>query len=701
MPHIATRKNLARLLAPTTVAVVGANDQLGMSNNAVRPMLAAGREVILVNPRRDTVYERSVFTDLTTAVHAGVRIDAVLSLVSADRSIELIEEAATLGCAGVVIAAAGFAEAGEEGLARQQLLLDVADRTGLAVIGPNCAGFKNVPLGVNLFTGGWLKLPVSGLHTIGGVSMISQSGFLVRSAMAAAGERHLGVSIAVSSGNEAVCDLADYLAVLAEDPHTSVICLIIETIRRPSEFFTAVAAARAAGKPVIALKLGRSERSKRIMQSHTGAIADDSWVYELAFRDHGVISARDIDDLLDRAQLFVQLPSQRHQRMDRIGLITTSGGVATLATDIAEELQVVLPELQEIENWIRERVPGDTVNPHDLTGFVMSKAELMEEVFDKYAEHVDILGLGWWAGAQDEGWAATLLDPFSRVAQHHEIPFVVTPIEATSIGDWVSPWRHKNLSFARGMESFFRAVHGMNIHVSTPPYRLKEQVSPGLNRRVALPKLIDSEVGRIVGFAEAMQLLSAAGIEVAPWIVIDEGETVDSRSLGDQLVVKLADVAHRTEIGAVRVGVAHHELSEAVAEMRSIAAKHDVSPRVAVQAMISGHAEAFAGLQCQSGLGPLVLLGAGGVLIEVLHKVSGRFLPIDEQDLESLVDEVVSSVSVLRGQKPWSRVALGELVAGLNRLWLEHGDWLDSVDLNPLIITSSGVVAVDALLVAR
>ena len=88
-------------------------------------------------------------------------------------------------------------------------------------------------------------------------------------------------------------------------------------------------------------------------------------------------------------------------------------------------------------------------------------------------------------------------------------------------------------------------------------------------------------------------------------------------------------------------------------------------------------------------------------MIEVLHKVSGRFLPIDEQDLESLVDEVVSSVSVLRGQKPWSRVALGELVAGLNRLWLEHGDWLDSVDLNPLIITSSGVVAVDALLVAR
>ena len=392
-----TLANLARLLSPATVAVVGANEQLAMSNNAVLPMLEAGRDVALVNPRRDTLYGRGVHADLSSI---GSPIDAVLALVNAERSIAVVEEAAEIGCGGVVVSAAGFAEAGDAGADLQRRLLDVARRTGIAVVGPNGAGFKNVPLEVNLFTGGRLDLPVAGVATVGGVSIVSQSGFLVRSAMAAAKERALGVSIAVSSGNEAVCDLADHVGVLTGDPHTSVICLVIETVRRPAAFFAAVVGAQAAGKVVIALKLGRSERARLIMQSHTSAIADESWVYDLAFREHGVVAASDIDELLDRAQLAVQLPPERHRRIGRIGMITTSGGVAALATDLADDIDAPLPPLPEIEAWVRERVPGDTVNPLDLTGFVMTKAELMEEVFDTYAGAVDALVLGWWTGGR-------------------------------------------------------------------------------------------------------------------------------------------------------------------------------------------------------------------------------------------------------------------------------------------------------------
>jgi len=238
-----TRVNLARLLSPSTLAVVGANEKLGMSNNAVLPMLESGREVSLVNPNRDMLYGQAAFSSLTAV---GRPVDAVLALVNSERSLDVVEEAAALGCGGVVIAAAGFVEQGEQGAALQERLQSIARSSGLAIVGPNCSGFKNVPLGVNLFTGGRLDLRP------GGVAVVSQSGFLVRSAMAAAKERDLGVSIAVSSGNEAVCDLADYVAVLAADEHTSVICLVIETIRRPGEFFEAVAVARTAGKPVIA-----------------------------------------------------------------------------------------------------------------------------------------------------------------------------------------------------------------------------------------------------------------------------------------------------------------------------------------------------------------------------------------------------------------------------------------------------------------
>jgi acyl-CoA synthetase (NDP forming) len=701
------RTNLARMLNPETVAVVGASEQLGMSNNAVLPMIEAGREVALVNPRRDTLYGRDVYPDLASI---GGPVDAVLSLVNAERSIEVVEQAAAMGSGGVVIAAAGFAESGDDGIDRQRRLLAVAGRSGIAVVGPNCAGFKNVPLGVNLFTGGRLDLPLGAVASTGvssGVSVVSQSGFLARSAMAAARERALPVSIAISSGNEAVCDLADHVAVLADDPATSAICLVVETIRRPAEFFAAVSAARAVGKPVVALKLGRSDRSRHIIQSHTGAIADESWVYELAFREHGVVGASDIDDLLDRAQLFVQLPVSRRQPMRTIGLITTSGGVAALAADVADAEGAPYPPLTEIEPWVRERVPGDTVNPLDLTGFVMTDPELVEELFGMYASVVDALVLGWWTAEGDEGWSRTLLDPFANVAERSDIPFLVSPVEATGVGAWIAAWRARGVSSVRGLHSLHRSVDAMNRFLGTGEPRVLEPVSAPVSAPTnsAPPlRLVSSEVGPMVCFADAMRLLTEVGIPVAPWTVLSAG--VDARAvaaLGERLVVKLADVAHRTEIDAVRVGVSADELEATVADLRAIADRHALPGDIAVQAMVSGHAEAFAGLQCRTGLGPVVLLGLGGVLVELSEQITGRFLPVDEQAARALADEVAGAdvLARARGQRPWPLAAVTRVVLALDRLWRQHGDQLVTVDLNPLVVTDDGLMAVDALMTAR
>lgn len=689
------RSQLARLLSPTTIAVVGANESLGMSNNAILPMLEAGREVVLINPNRDTLYGRPVAPSLTAF---GRPVDAVLSLVNAERSIDLITEAGTLGCGGVVISAAGFVEAGADGHSLQERLRSAAAVGGLAIVGPNCSGFKNVPLGVNLFTGGRLELPN------GGVAVVSQSGFLVRSAMAAAGERQLGVSIGVSSGNEAICDLADYVAVLADDQNTTVICLVIETIRRPAHFFEAVAHARSLGKPVLALKLGRTDRSRRIMQSHTGAIADASWVYDLAFREHGIIGARDIDDLLDRAQLLAQLPTAGRRPIRRIGMITTSGGVAALATDIADEVGAPLPPLPELEPWVRERVPGDTVNPLDLTGFVMTKGELMIEVFDTYASTVDLLSLAWWTGTGDEGWSTTLLTPFATAAANHpDVPFVVTPIESTATGAWVAGWQARGLNFVRGVESLYRAVDAYNRFVGESARGVLPEVPAAT--ATAPPALLASEAGDIVGFADAMRLLTDAGIAVAPWVVLT-GDAVDHRdvdALGDRLVVKLADVPHRTELEAVRLGVARSDLAGVVAQLRAIAATHGVPGDVAVQAMVGGIGEAFGGIQGRSDLGPVALLGRGGVLVEVAGGVAGRFLPLDEAAIAALTDEVAGEAAFarLRGQRRWPIDALAHVMRGLDTLWTQHRDWLGSLDINPLIITDDAVIAVDALFVAR
>ena len=681
---------LSRLLAPTSLAVVGANETLGMSNNAILPMLESGRTVHLVNPTRQELYGQTALPSLSAL---GAPVDAVLSLVNAERSVAVVEEAAALGCGGVVVAAAGFSEMGETGSSLQRRIQDVARESGLAVIGPNCSGFKNVPLGVNLFTGGRIDPPA------GGVSIVSQSGFLMRSALAAAVQRRLGIAIAVSSGNEAVCDLADHVETLIDDSSTSVICLVIETIRRPAAFFSAVARAHRAGMSVLALKLGRSDRAQQIMQSHTGAIAGDSWVYELAFAEHGIVSARDVDDLFDRAQLLAQLPPDRHSAIRRIGIITTSGGVAALATDLADSEGVELPTLEELAPWVRERVPGDTVNPLDLTGFVMSQPDVMRELFDRYAGAVDALVLAWWLGEGDEAWSTTLLGPFAAAAMEHSIPFVVSPVEATSLGPWVDAWRERGLVFTRGLRSLYRATSAMETRASYRP----AAATPGISSAGSPPPLLSTPAGPMVRFADAMRLLSGAGLAVAPYCVLGEHDDPSvAADLGPLLVAKLADVPHRTECGAVIVDVPASGLPQAVDRLRRLARAQTLPVDVAVQAMVPGLGEAFAGVQARSELGPLVLFGIGGVLVEVSGRVSGRFLPLDRGAAESLVDEVAGAEAFAgrRGTHPWPTAPLVEAVMALDRLWRAHGAWLGSLDVNPLIVTEAGVVAVDALLVA-
>jgi acetate---CoA ligase (ADP-forming) len=220
-----------------------------------------------------------------------------------------------------------------------------------------------------------------------------------------------------------------------------------------------------------------------------------------------------------------------------------------------------------------------------------------------------------------------------------------------------------------------------------------------------VPTFVDSEAGPIVGFADAMALLSEAGIDVAPFVVIRANESIPSGAalLGDRLVVKLADVPHRTELGAVRLNVTHADLAATVDELRAIAQTAGVPETVAVQSMVSGHGESFIGLQGENDLGAVLLFGRGGVLLEVAGGVGGRFLPIDEPTASALANEIAGAdaFTSLRGQRPWPLPAIVKSLLALDQLWLTHSSWIGSIDINPLIVTEAGLIAVDAVFVAK
>jgi acyl-CoA synthetase (NDP forming) len=257
MGQRAARSPLARLLCPSTIAFVGLSDTSYFART-VKPTLDGEAEIFMVNPRHDTVLGRPTVPSLTDL---GRPVDAVLSRMSAERTTELLEEAAGLDVGGVVLIANGFAEIGSEGEALQARLTAAARAAGVAAIGPNGLGFVNVPHRVSLTIASHHK------RRPGGISIVSHSGAMLSgAAMAAWSYPDSGLNVLVSAGNEAVTDLADYVDYFVTDPETKAIGLILEKIRRPEEFFAAVDRATEAGKPIVVLKLARTEQSQQMAE---------------------------------------------------------------------------------------------------------------------------------------------------------------------------------------------------------------------------------------------------------------------------------------------------------------------------------------------------------------------------------------------------------------------------------------------------
>lgn len=687
--------DLWRLLNPKSVAVVGASDSRGMSSVAVGQLLDAPVTLHLVNPNAAVAHGRKTVASLADIEGP---VDAVLSLVGAARTVEVVEQAAAVGASGVVVAAGGFAEAGADGVAMQQRLGDVARHAGLAIVGPNCTGFANISAGVSLFTG----TPVD--VRAGGVSIVSSSGYLMRSAMVAASERGLGLNLAISAGNEAVTSLTDYLNFFVDDPQTSVICVIVEKLREPEVFFDVAARARAASKPLIVLKLGRTERARSIVRSHTGALTGQAWLYDVAFRSAGVIAGRDIDDVFDLASVMAQLPPDRWRPVQRAVIVGSSGGVAALASDTVASDDVELPSLDDLVEPIRQYVPGaEIVNPLDLTGFTMADPDAIVSTLRLFDESpdVDATIVCWWIGDNDEDRARTLLEPVRRVAGSK--PIIVATLEHSRVGRWTADASTPGIAFCSGITGATRGLRAMREQTRVLPRR-----SPAQGTIPRPARLIDSDAGQIVPFDDAMRMLERAGVPVAPWWMYDASTwpamagsaTADGH---DRFVVKLADVPHRTELGAVRVGVDRTGVVAAADELRALAHHAGVPDTVVVQAQAKGNGEAFIGIQHGTEVGSVIVVGLGGVFVELTRDVVGRLLPVAAEDVDEMLVEFGDDTVFrgLRGAEPWNRSAIAAAVAAAARFGELTADWLVSMDLNPLICDGSGCTAVDALMIAR
>ena len=589
-----------------------------------------------------------------------------------------IEQCGQAGVKAAIVITGGFAEAGPDGEKLQEELVQTARRAGVRLIGPNCQGLNNPHA----------KLCASWplLTTPGGMAFISQSGTVGAALMDWASQDQLGVSVFVSLGNRADIDEADAIEYFNQDPHTKVIALYIEGVKRPIYFQDAL---NGATKPVVILKAGRTEQGRLAAESHTKSMAGSDAVYEAIFRKYKVHRADTMEELYDFAKALAYYPKPKGRRLLNI---TSSGGAAILAIDAAEKLGFQVPPPSPVlQAKLREIVPAHCAvgNPVDLTGDVMSDPSLYAKVIDASRPEYDNLVLIF--GDPIPG-AAQIVTPGARElvifmggadVERQEVPLMHQK------GVPVFPTPERGLA---ALHQFFR--------FEPAPAPVTEEVTPA-----AAPGLI------LMPSSETAALLAKFGIPVAacPLATTPDEVVALAAEFGGPVALKIAspDLPHKTDVGGVRLHLSTEaEIREETHDLFKTVLMNAPKARldgVTVSPMAKpGGMEVILGVFTDPQYGSTLMFGLGGIFTEIYRDVQFCLLPAKDEEFRQMLRSIKGYplLAGARGQAPKDQEALVEIMKALARLATSNPQ-LDQIELNPLLVYERGVFAVDARIYSR
>ncbi|MQA95216.1 MAG: CoA-binding protein [Streptosporangiales bacterium] len=694
------------LFNPTSIALVGATDKSGWSLNTHLNLKDFPGEVYLVNPRSETVHGRPAYPSLSALPGP---VDLVYVMTPTRAVIEVMREGAGLGIRSYVVLTAGFGETGAEGRALEDEIAAYAAEHGLTVLGPNGNGYINAAAGVTPY-----GLPIPAGLPRGSVGVVLQSGALASAVMNLAMARSVGVSLLTSMGNETQVTVTDVLGHLVDDPETKVIALFLESIRRPDEFSAIARRALAAGKPIVALKIGRSSLAKSTAQAHTGALVGDDRVIDAAFAQLGVVRVRSLEDLIVTAGLLAQtgpLPGRR------IGVVTPSGGASEIIADRAEDEGLDLPPWAPATvSGLSEILPdfATVQNPLDVTGYVVVDRTLLGRALDVATADpgIDMVMLLSELPRIEPPDPEPVVKMFTANAERingSPKPIVVISNAMTDVsafGREVA--RRSGFPYVAGGIEHGMTALGAALRWSETYRRARAAVPAQRGTPVRVPGLEGSPRG-VWAEHRAAGLLSAAGLPVVPSALVETSEEAAAAAdrLGYPVVVKAAaeGLAHKSDIGGVRLGLGSAaEVRDAGADVLAAMGKAEVDGGgLLVQPQRSGGVELLVGVVRDASWGLTLAVGLGGVWVEVLKDTALRLLPVDAAEVRRALDELrgVDLLRGARGSRAADLDAVADVVARIGALAAGLGDRLESLEINPLLVRGSEVEALDTLIIWR
>lgn len=690
------------LINPSSVALVGVSDDPGkMSGNPVRVLAASDFEGIVypVNPNRETIGGMKCFASVDDIEGTP---DVALVVVPFKAVASSIEAAGRKGIKAAIVISSGFAEIGGEGVVRQAALKAIAKQAGVRIVGPNCTGYFSaagkLPLGTSAAF-------LTGRYRPGNVAFITQSGAIGTAMLARAHERGMGPSLWFSTGNEMDLNVADFMMAAVVDDNSRAMMLYLESIRDVEGFAEAAQNALVVGKPIIALKVGRSALGAEKAQAHTGALMGADNVYEGYFRQNGVVRVDSIESLLPVCSLFA---TRRKWGKGRVGMVSVSGGLAVYAADRFEEQGIKLANLsdetmEKLRQTSEFSTPG---NPFDPAGAVTSNPQIMIDSIQAFLDdpEVDVL---------------VIVLPFGV-----HILRVVPPVVADA-----AQKSDKMICFVRWMPSDYgREETDIFYDLDVPVFQTVDECTDALKARTIWENerlaIIGSEkagvsdnppefpTADILIETDTRKLLAQYGMRSPKEaLVAAQSDAIKvAEQIGAPVVIKIvsSDIAHKTEAGGVKLGIGAGQAGEAYDAIMLNAKAYDPSAKiegVVVQETIGSGIDAIVGGKHDPSFGPVIMVGVGGEFAEAMAKVATRPVPISRFDAENMIDEagLTPLLASTRRGRPSDRAALVDSLLSVSRLLMDHGSKIAELDINPLrvMLEGDGVVALDGLIIKQ
>ena len=678
-------RSVEQLFRPRSVAIVGASDSgaggwpraiFGNLEHAGFPV-----PVYLINPRRERLWDREVYPSFASLPEP---VDLALTLIPAESVADTLADGLANGLKAALVFAARFGEGGDEaGGARARELAELCEK-GLRVCGPNCMGALALPES-HLF------YPAERVRSLprGGVGVVFQSGGTFQYWLSQGAVRGLGFSYAVSSGNELDLDVADYIAFLVDDPKTRVIACMLEGIRRPEAFMAAAAKALAAGKPIVAVKTGASERGRSATESHTGAVAGDDDIFNAVCERYGIVRCHGLDDLIETALMFA---TARLPKGPRVAFAGYSGGATGLFLDYASEVGLPVSALSEetktaiaplLDRGLQPSNPLD--GGAGLAGRQADFRQICKAIADDPG--VDILSMQGQLPAREDDRA----DPevFAHAARGAASVVAHGRMGQNVTGAGRAFQRAAGVPFLQGLPETVRALKALGRYAER-------------RRRGAVPAR--GPATPLSG--DAAELLAAAGVpEPGGGHAANAAAAAEvADSIGYPVALKIVSpqAVHKTEVGGVALGLGDADsVLRAAGEMETRLERAQPGARrdgFLVQEMVEG-LETFVGLRDDPQFGPFIVAGLGGIHVEALGDLAFRLLPIEEADAREMLDSLRGGALLgpFRGRPARDTDALVRAMLTAGDVYLGVRDRFADIEINPLTVLAEGegVRAVD------